>query len=502
MKKNKHIIQKVFLDVETSSMKVANSLKNNAVVFIKNELLSMIESLFNELEIHENHIIQIEKINLNLDDFDSKKDILSHPDLKIKLKQQLEKQLNSILQQNLIKNNHSIIETGATKNMLISPEDKKNNTLIYFLKYGQMPWWASKESDAIFHDNSFNMIIQTDVFRANLEQIISQIDVQKRIINQFNNHQIASLIASLNSKLKISDLTSENLIISFLNNQNYETKKEFWGIIFNYLKGNNIIKIVLFFKKHFKNSKETSFSLEKYLADLNSFLVLNQNEKTLKSILNLDRKNNANLDEKYLFEKEKETDSNSIKKEKNTNLKTEISSKKAEESIQKLEAKNTAYIENAGLILLHPFLKELFKKCALLSDNNTIINKELAVHVLHYVATKKEQDFEHNMLFEKFLCGIPIQQSIQREIILENSYKNNVEELLISVVDYWSALKNSSTDILRTEFLQREGKLDLTNVNPKLSVERKTQDILLDRIPWNISIAKIPWIEKLIYTEW
>ena len=144
----------------------------------------------------------------------------------------------------------------------------------------------------------------------------------------------------------------------------------------------------------------------------------------------------------------------------------------------------------------------MFKNCNLLNDNNDINNKELAAHILHYAATKEENDFEHRMLFEKFLCGIPMQQSIKREVQIEESHKACVEELLQSVVTHWSALKNSSSDILRSEFLQREGKLDLSEDNPKLFIERKTQDILLDKIPWNISIVKIPWIDKLMYTQW
>ena len=74
--------------------------------------------------------------------------------------------------------------------------------------------------------------------------------------------------------------------------------------------------------------------------------------------------------------------------------------------------------------------------------------------------------------------------------------------MLEAAVEHWSALKKTSTAVLRSEFLQREGKLDWSESNPKLTIERKTQDLLLEKIPWNISIVKIPWIDKLIYTQW
>ncbi len=160
------------------------------------------------------------------------------------------------------------------------------------------------------------------------------------------------------------------------------------------------------------------------------------------------------------------------------------------------------YIQNAGLILLHPYLNNFFSKCDLLTNKKQISNPELAVHLVHYLATKKEQQFECNMVFEKFLCGVPIQKSIQRNISIPEELKQHAEELLKAVVKNWGSLGNASSDLLRNEFLQRSGKISFKDVNPKIIVERKVHDILLDKIPWTLSICKIPWIPKLIYTDW
>ncbi|GFD72616.1 hypothetical protein KUL113_20360 [Tenacibaculum sp. KUL113] len=160
-------------------------------------------------------------------------------------------------------------------------------------------------------------------------------------------------------------------------------------------------------------------------------------------------------------------------------------------------------IKNAGLILLHPFLKQFFNSCGFLDKENKIIKPNEAVHLLHYVATKKEQQFENNLIFEKFLCNLPIQSSIERNIVLSDELKERSEELLRAVLQNWAVLKSSSNDLLRNEYLQREGKLDLTKDNPTLTVERKTQDILLDtKLPWNLSLCKLPWMKELIFTNW
>lgn len=160
------------------------------------------------------------------------------------------------------------------------------------------------------------------------------------------------------------------------------------------------------------------------------------------------------------------------------------------------------YMQNVGLILLHPYLNNFFSICNLLTSKKQISTPELAVHLVHYLATKKEQQFECNMVFEKFLCGVPIQKSIQRNISIPEELKQHAEELLKAVVENWKSLGNASPELLRNEFLQRSGKINFKDVNPKIIVERKVHDILLDKIPWTLSICKLPWIPKLIYTDW
>lgn len=160
------------------------------------------------------------------------------------------------------------------------------------------------------------------------------------------------------------------------------------------------------------------------------------------------------------------------------------------------------HINNAGLILLHPYLKDFFKHCDVLDEKNQITDKPLAVHLLHYLATKQEQQYESNMVFEKVLCGIPVQEPIQRTIRLSEEIKANAEELLQAVLNNWGVLNNASPDLLRGEFLQRFGKISFKEVNPKITVERKVHDILLDKLPWNIGISRLPWLDYLLFTDW
>ncbi|MDH4474085.1 MAG: contractile injection system tape measure protein [Fluviicola sp.] len=159
-------------------------------------------------------------------------------------------------------------------------------------------------------------------------------------------------------------------------------------------------------------------------------------------------------------------------------------------------------VENAGLVLLHPFLKHFFTGIGLLNKDNVLIDKVLAAHLLHYAATGRENDFEQQMAFEKYLVGIDPFESIPREVSLSESMKQEVENLLLAVRENWKPLKSSSAAAVRETFLQRSGKLINEHPNPRLVVERQTVDILLNQLSWTISIIRFPWLEELIYVEW
>ncbi len=121
---------------------------------------------------------------------------------------------------------------------------------------------------------------------------------------------------------------------------------------------------------------------------------------------------------------------------------------------------------------------------------------------LHFLATGNENAFEGNLVFEKFLCGVPLKMSVQKQSLLTDLIKNEANELLNEVVRHWAALKNTSADGLRQMFIQRDGKLFQENDKYKLIVERKAQDFLLERLSWNIAVIKLPWISNILFTEW
>jgi hypothetical protein len=70
------------------------------------------------------------------------------------------------------------------------------------------------------------------------------------------------------------------------------------------------------------------------------------------------------------------------------------------------------------------------------------------------------------------------------------------------VLERWEVLKTTNPEALRKGFLQREGRLSNKGNGWHVFIERETLDIMLDRLPWSISIISLPWRNDLIYVEW
>jgi len=162
------------------------------------------------------------------------------------------------------------------------------------------------------------------------------------------------------------------------------------------------------------------------------------------------------------------------------------------------------YLNQAGVVLLHPFLSRYFEAVGLLADNqfqNTDCQQR-AICLLHYLATRQTDPPEYELVLPKLLCG----WSLNEPVIpaeLPQAALDEAEHLLQTVIDYWQALKSTSPDGLREGFLRREGKLRRTGDRTwKLQVEQKAIDILLSRLPWGVSMVKLPWMDDLLAVEW
>ena len=209
--------------------------------------------------------------------------------------------------------------------------------------------------------------------------------------------------------------------------------------------------------------------------------------------------------------KEKRTNANKVQKEL-----AELASKRvAEEKVdQELPARRPivpdeveeAPVSNAGLILFHPFIVHLMEGLGL-AENKKFIHdeaREQAVHILQYLATGETVFSEDDMVLNKLLCGMHLEDPVPTRADLGKDVMEECDALIQHVVDQWSVLKNASADSVRQTFVRREGLLSKEGFGGgwKLVVERNTFDILLDRLPWGISMVKMPWNDFILNVEW
>jgi hypothetical protein len=163
------------------------------------------------------------------------------------------------------------------------------------------------------------------------------------------------------------------------------------------------------------------------------------------------------------------------------------------------------FIENAGIVLLYPFIGRLFKEQELLSSENVFADHRLqleACYLLQYIATGNPEIMEYDLLLNKILCGYPEDAPVSRTWLPEKADPDKADIFLREIIEQFPRIGIATPAGLRNSFLLRSGKLIEEELNWILYVERKSWDMLLDSLPYPLSIIKLPWMIKPLYVQW
>ena len=185
------------------------------------------------------------------------------------------------------------------------------------------------------------------------------------------------------------------------------------------------------------------------------------------------------------------------------NLQSKLSESLERMSEELLE--QALYVQNAGIVLLGPYLPRLFEKLSLLDeegqfkDENT---KVKAVELIHFLSFGTEEMMDYTTVLNKLLVSMPISTALDSQISLSGEEKELCESLLKGVIQNWKMLGNSSIDNLRGTFLIREGKLNKHQEKYIIRVEEKGFDMLIDKVPWSFKLIKYKWMKKPLFVEW
>lgn len=494
-KTNHHILHKVNLDINSPEEKTAFEIKSRLDSFLRKELFPKIEKLFDQMTL-DDEIKRFESIQM---DFEMKHandiDLLANQfiaQLKEKLEQIDSEPLNFHKDWDKIENQHlahhkpkqySTYNPNQNTEEIgkkVSHDSNLKNTFIHFLETGQLPWYAVSDLLTEFVlPVHFSKALRDNRFVLHLNELfLLNENALNRFIYQFDNETIKLYIKRLmrENKMPFKDITD------LISKQDQTIKKLIYKLLIMRMTNNHYAESKVFFQQIFKAiSVNNSFPIdeERHYHEIHEIFQL------------------AFLSPQPELTHQENPQSQIIGNElaaTNTDMFKEAS----------FELKDPIYISNAGIILCHPFLPELFKRCGCINENSFVSPEmqQYAIHLLHFLGSGKEHDMEYNLGFEKFLCGIQQNTPIDRTIILQDVHKEECQNVIISMIGNWTALKNTSSDGLRSSFFMREGKLDLMKSPVRLYIERQTVDILLDRLPWNYSIVKIPWLSDILYVEW
>jgi hypothetical protein len=110
---------------------------------------------------------------------------------------------------------------------------------------------------------------------------------------------------------------------------------------------------------------------------------------------------------------------------------------------------------------------------------------------------------EYALILPKILCNIPLLAPVETSLGLTDAETEEALALLEAVIGHWDVLRNTSPDGLRGAFLLRPGKVSRRDDGDwLLQVESNSVDILLNQLPWGISMIKLPWMDMMLWVEW
>jgi hypothetical protein len=159
-------------------------------------------------------------------------------------------------------------------------------------------------------------------------------------------------------------------------------------------------------------------------------------------------------------------------------------------------------VEHAGLVLLHPFLPRLFSALGVAMEDE-LLDPGRALCLLDHLVTGELVAPEHRLTVAKVLCDVPLDSPVAADVGLTAAEVQEATGLLESVIGHWAALGHASPEALRGEFLAREGVLAIdADGDWLLRVEGRTIDILLDRLPWGVSLIRLPWMSRMLKVQW
>lgn len=558
MDAQEHMIKRAVLDFTITDRKRAIPIQNKASELMKASLHPGLEKTFSALSIN-NKTIRIDKLEVDLG-------LISEDDLNDVFVEKVLTEISGKIRK-LVKDKRQIIigeseeqdAKGSSQIKIVSNEMDLLERFIYFLRSGYFPWWH-KQSDADKVEDIFLEVLKYDPgeLKTYILPLFKEDIVRKRLIYQFESTQLKVLIKRIDDtgfesyeelfrviKQYVADSVSQ--LARLLNDAYLNTLLLYFS---REIKMTCEERRIRFIKDVLESAllKKTVNEKQNILLDIFTNVVSKQKKEQenrpgliVKAIIEIlskslpdemgnlpDLINNipagneqeiVELLERIAKKRHKDPVSDSSDEEQAVDKftperpVTETDSHKLEKVYEEdflsppkpSPDAEEIYIYNAGLVLIHPFLRYFFGGLNLLDENlhfKSTDDNYKAVHLLQFIVTGEEKSEEHNLVLNKILCGLEVNEAVPKDIPLSDEEKKECQHMIRTVLERWYALKTNKPEALMETYLQRDGILKQAGQGWNLSIERNTFDVMLEKLPWAISIISFPWSKQILYVEW
>ena len=495
---NRHIIQKQFIEVEMQNPPDAFAFRNRLGELYYQRILPGLENVFNEIGT-EHKLIRKDFLEIDLGIISSKnweELFVDGAIRKIKEALSLESGMSLGLETGIFPNKtNAFIKSSdihtARADKEIEHNENVEDVFFFFLKNGFLPWYVVGS-----YDLKKELIIwidqQPSSFKKSFLNFLKNGDRKffLRLIYQFDDEILNSILSlALEEKLWKEIKHYKRIITAYLRTFTSDSsiiKRLFYYPLLqsSFFENNNAAILYLSFLIE-------EIQTERPVADTGT--ILKEIEGLIESLKQIGQ---ANL---LAAIRQSMPAANLSKKRED---KKDTPSKKTEEETEGI------YIQNAGLVILHPFLSLFFGQIGLTDDKNNFKDEtshQKAVLISQYLVTGETDIPEEDIVLNKIICGYPFEESIPKELQLSELEIAEAEDLLTQVMRSWKMSGtpvNNSSEGLQESFLQRAGKLVQKETDWLLQVEQKPYDMVLSSLPWGIGIIKNSWMKGMLWVEW
>lgn len=369
---------------------------------LNNEILPGLEKYMDTIELANLHI-QFGHLNLNLENFSAESFEKEFSGIIIQaFREKIENEVVSLSKE---PEDASIEYTG---------EQFALNSFLFFLETGRLPWWSEKSGEILKEDNLSKILIRSNSeFHDQLESLLSRNKVAlERLLNQFS-------VDFIFDGIKIQKYYPKDQlkggILRLLHH--FTEEAELKGFVLSVQLQHVIKEIVrqIFLHEELPSVPALQAIFEKFSPTLNTHDRTELEELLVKMNLTI-------VSETTVRHPEVKPGQNEPRE---TSKKSSV--KPEEDGI---------FLKNAGLVLLYPFFESFFSDFDLLTKGQfkATSSQTLAVHLLHYLATKEEFAAEYGLGMEKFLCNWDPELPIAKEVPVSQAMKEESETLLSAAI--------------------------------------------------------------------